>query len=539
MYLERDQILKESNKYLDKNGKLISFNLKKNTILVKNILDYTKNIPDNDKIPISDLLWCIEHNYNKPSICKNCKKRLKFKLEKSNKKRGWYVQEFCNLKCSNTDANLNNIRKENIRKTTNTALEKRKQTIISKYGSWDNRPGNNNFENRRIKESINPELKRDRILKIKSSFYSKHGTEWNQKHLQNYQFYNDKDFIKANFIKNKKIDIFKFMKFFNCSISQPYNKFKKLGISYNKKNKFSLVEKELVSIIKDIYPNIILLENDKSFGIEVDILIPEYNLAIEFNGSYWHSFGLSKIQFKDKYKMALLKKTRIMENNNFNLLHVPEYQFVDPIKRDIWISIIKNKLKKNSKRYFARKLKIRQIDNKELKNFLNENHLQGYIGASIKLGLIDANNNIISVMTFSKSRYQKEIQYELIRFSSLKYSTCVGCATKLFKYFVINYSPKTIISYANRLFAYDKYNIYSKLGFEKIGETSPNFIYLKNTTIINRIQFQKHKLKNIPEFRDKLENFEKLTEEEIVLKNNYRKFYDVGNLKFIWRNQND
>ena len=55
------------------------------------------------------------------------------------------------------------------------------------------------------------------------------------------------------------------------------------------------------------------------------------------------------------------------------------------------------------------------------------------------------------------------------------------------KYFVINYSPKTIISYANRLFTYDKYNIYSKLGFEKIGETSPNFVYLKNTTIIKFI----------------------------------------------------
>ena len=48
-------------------------------------------------------------------------------------------------------------------------------------------------------------------------------------------------------------------------------------------------EKELVNFCKQFYPN--LIENDRELikPKELDIVIPELKLAIEFNGDYWHS----------------------------------------------------------------------------------------------------------------------------------------------------------------------------------------------------------------------------------------------------------
>ena len=75
-------------------------------------------------------------------------------------------------------------------------------------------------------------------------------------------------------------------------------------------------------------------------------------------------------------------------------------------------------------------------------------------------------------------------------------------------------------------------NIYNKLGMVYIGKTLPNYNYLKNGKIYSRINFQKHKLKKFNYYSsDK-------TETEIMLENKYRKLYDIGNLKYIYKKDN-
>ena len=65
-------------------------------------------------------------------------------------------------------------------------------------------------------------------------------------------------------------------------------------------------------------------------------------------------------------------------------------------------------------------------------------------------------------MTFGKPRYNKNYEYELIRYCSSK--KVVGGAEKLFNYFIKTYNPKSIISYCD----WSKFNgnVYSKLGFK-------------------------------------------------------------------------
>ena len=81
--------------------------------------------------------------------------------------------------------------------------------------------------------------------------------------------------------------------------------------------KHSRSEKDCLDVIKQIIPNEIIIENDRSQIInhitnqflELDIYIPTLNKAIEFNGEYWHSFDDQK--YRDKQKQIQCKEKSI------------------------------------------------------------------------------------------------------------------------------------------------------------------------------------------------------------------------------------
>ena len=66
--------------------------------------------------------------------------------------------------------------------------------------------------------------------------------------------------------------------------------------------------------------------------------------------------------------------------------------------------MILNKLGKTPTKIYARKCEIREItDNKLVREFLDENHIQGFIGSKIRLGLF-YENELVSLMMFGKRR---------------------------------------------------------------------------------------------------------------------------------------
>jgi hypothetical protein len=207
--------------------------------------------------------------------------------------------------------------------------------------------------------------------------------------------------------------------------------------------------------------------------------------------------------------------------NGIHLIHIFENEWNDLIKQDIWKSIISNKLNKNQ-RIYARNTDVMEISSDKSISFLEENHLQGGVGAKYHIGLF-YNNELVSVATFGKSRFNKNYDYELIRFANKKYTSVIGGFSKLLKYFERNYNPKNLITYADRRLSIG--NLYEKSGFEFLRDTNPNYFYTRDFKIIqSRHQFQKHKLNNL------LENFDPdLSEHENMLNNNYYRIYDCGN----------
>ncbi|MFW6243453.1 MAG: DUF7487 domain-containing protein, partial [bacterium] len=158
------------------------------------------------------------------------------------------------------------------------------------------------------------------------------------------------------------------------------------------KNNISQLEINLLNFIKENYKNEIII-NSKSIisPYELDIYIPDLNLAFESNGVYWHN----ELYCDKNYHM---NKNILCEEKNIQLIHIYEDDWI--YKQDIVKSMIINKLNKTEYRIFARKCKIKEItDNKIIRKFLNDNHIQGYIVSNIKLGLF-YDGELVSLMTF-------------------------------------------------------------------------------------------------------------------------------------------
>ena len=234
---------------------------------------------------------------------------------------------------------------------------------------------------------------------------------------------------------------------------------------------YSFLEKELVDFIKSIYDGRIITNNRKILkGKELDIYLPEINIAVQFDGIYWHSL---------KDKNYHLNKTLLCEKQGIQLIHVFEHEWIN--KREIVEDRIKSILKIEQKCIFARKCDIKEIDKNTASEFLSRNPLQGYVDSSIRYGLY-FEDELVFVMTFRKSRKNGSYDYELTRFASKMGVCVVGGVSRLLTMFKRNYKG-SLVSYADRRYCNDE--LYKKLGFELICQSKPKCIKIDKYQIFD------------------------------------------------------
>lgn len=264
----------------------------------------------------------------------------------------------------------------------------------------------------------------------------------------------------------------------------------------------------------------------KGIKRELDVYLPTLNLAFEFDGLFWHSFNSTETS--EQRNLHLLK-TKTCEAQGIQLVHIFENEWDN--KKEIVKSCIAGLLGKNT-RLFARKCAIKKISKKAANGFLQVNHLQGKCNHSTHHYGLFFGDSLVSVMTFGKPRFDKTVEWEMIRFCSTLNTHVVGGASKLFTTFVKEVDPNTVLSYSDRRWSSVNKCVYQNLGFDLIRESAPSYFYFKSqegTVLFNRISFQKHKLKN------KLEVFDaSLTESENMFANGYRRIWDCGNGVWMW-----
>ena len=272
-----------------------------------------------------------------------------------------------------------------------------------------------------------------------------------------------------------------------------------------------------VKNILDEY-HISYITNDRSVldGKELDIYIPDYNLAIECNGVYWHSQYDSKYHY-DKWKRC--------KDKGIMLMSIWE-DWIDN-KPEIVRNIILSKLGIYRERIYARSCRVRVVSAREVRIFLDNNHIQGFCNSTYKYGLY-YNDELVSLMTFGsyrKSILGKDNGWELLRFCTKADIQVVGGAEKLLNHFHKEH-PGDIISFSSHDISNG--NLYRKLGFEKAGETQTTYWYVHSRTHkrYHRSSFMKKEL--IKKGWDP-----KMTEEQIMIQTDYFRIYDSGQDKYI------
>jgi len=289
--------------------------------------------------------------------------------------------------------------------------------------------------------------------------------------------------------------------------------------SYKRKiNKVSKQENTLCDYVKSVYSGDVIQSNRSVLnGKELDIYLPEYKIAIEYNGLYFHQYRPNESKESlIKGKSYHLNKTILCEKQGIQLLQFYSDEWL--YKQDIIKSVISSKLNLNKKIY-ARKCEKIFVDVYQKNQFLNQNHIQGEDKSKIKIGL-EYEDELVCVMTFCKSRFNKKYEWELSRFSNKIGISVVGGFSRLLRWFKTEYEGN-IVSYADR--RYSNGNVYYKNGFNNIRVNSPSYYYVdKNyNKRYNRMMFQK-----------KLIGAYNCTEYEKARELGYNKIFDCGTICF-------
>lgn len=267
-----------------------------------------------------------------------------------------------------------------------------------------------------------------------------------------------------------------------------------------------------------------IMENSRSVipsGKELDLYLPDHNLAIEMNGIYWHHEGIPHIH-KHYHRQKFLD----CESQGIQLITVFSDDWEQ--KRDVVENLISHKLGFTQHHWDARKLTVRMLKSRDVKQFLITHHIQGYAPASECLALCD-DDDIVAVMTFSKPRSgigkHRPHTWELVRYASS--GSVRGGASRLLTHFIRRHPEiQQIVSYSNN--EYSQGQLYRTLGFDLESDLPASYFYYcpKENRRYHRYNFAKHKLVE--------QGFDSsLTETQIQTQRGYLKIWDTGKRTWV------
>lgn len=262
-------------------------------------------------------------------------------------------------------------------------------------------------------------------------------------------------------------------------------------------------------------------------GKEIDIIVQDSKIGIEYNGLYFHTEKMGK---NSTYH---LNKTISCSNIGYKLYHIFEDEWV--LKNNI----VKSKLrqifnKQTTNSIGARKLVIKKIPSDIKSKFLEENHIQGNDKSNISYGGY-YKDELIGVITFNGNRNMTKTidkQFELTRFSIKSNYNSPGLCSKFLKHFISEYKPSSIISFADRRWTPDgNNNLYTKTGFKLVKILPPNYSYYNSKK--DRYK-RKHKFgfgKNNLKIKYPHLDFTK-SEKELTEQLGYERIWDCGLFKY-------
>lgn len=269
---------------------------------------------------------------------------------------------------------------------SDTAKNKARNTILSRYGSFDNLPGSSASHKKFLdyRKSILESLNLDWL--DADSFHGK-----NDKH-HNFEP------IYYTFRCKKCENIFK-------------DSFTGSGVPICRTcnpnlHGTSKQEDELYNYVKSIYNGQIERHNRKVLGgKELDIYFPKLNIAIEYNGHYWHGYRKDTDTPLNVFKKNLEEKRLICQSKGIRLVTVYEIDYLR--KTDVFQRFFQDILCPRTNVSTTGCI-VKDINTKTAKDFCNVYCIDGFKDGYRKLGLFHDNEFLMTAVFNRNSDFENE-----------------------------------------------------------------------------------------------------------------------------------
>lgn len=241
---------------------------------------------------------------------------------------------------------------------------------------------------------------------------------------------------------------------------------------------------------------------------ELDIYLPDFKLALEYCGLWWHSHD-----FVDSgYHLRKLQKCL---DRGISLITIFEDEWIHNRKKVE--SVLLARLGLNEVVY-ARDTRVSQVRWSETSAFLAEFHLLGPVPGKLYTGLY-LGDCLVMVMVFSH-HHRNTKDTVLSRMCTRSGMTVSGGASKLLT-FARSILRGNIVTFADR--RWSEGSVYLKMGFKKEAVLRPDYSYADPDA---RVRYSKQSMRKTESERDK-----KLTERQLRLPR-YKQIYDCGKIRY-------
>lgn len=252
-------------------------------------------------------------------------------------------------------------------------------------------------------------------------------------------------------------------------------------------------------------------------GKELDIYLPEKNIAIEFNGIYWHcELYKDKNYHYDKWLECKQKGIQLIQ------IWEDEWQSNPKLVESILLHKINISESSNTKIY-ARKSTVVKVEKDNAKIFLNKNHIQGFSSASYYYGL-EHHGSLYAVIALRK---EKDGILNIIRYATSQ--SIPGGFSKLITFAERTLKPEAFITFSDNCISDG--GLYSNNGFIMDKELPPDYKYIWRGKRKHKFGYRLKKFKDDPN----LVWEDGLTERELAALNKIYRIWDAGKIRWIKR----
>jgi hypothetical protein len=250
---------------------------------------------------------------------------------------------------------------------------------------------------------------------------------------------------------------------------------------------------------------------------EIDIWLPDYNIAIEVGSLYWHgeSTGRGKYYHYAKWKKCHDKGIQL-------------FQWFDEDLFSNW-EITKSRLSRSlqipTSVVGGRKCEIGYCSVTEERQFLNKWHSKGFSHNRNHVLCARYHNEIIAIMTF----HEKDNHAYMDRWATNINYSFPGLFSKTTAHWIksINFTGLISTWSDNRL---GNGRVYEASGFDLTRTSPPGYWYFKDSGLEHRLKYQKHKLSQIFDI-----DTTNMSEWQVMQSQGYDRIWDAGHT--LWCKQ--